>query len=141
MLVSAPQLPSSHGLAAPSTSSSAGELPGHVPVGAAGASAWPTAGENRAPAPSPAVAAADVTSASSGGGRGPGRSDRPTALRPGGERVYTCDQCEYTTPTVRLIIAHERVHSDERPFPCSFCSYRAKRAFEIKARVRSLLRE
>ena len=51
-----------------------------------------------------------------------------------------CTECDYKTNNRRLLISHRKVHSDQRPFPCTFpgCSYRTKWSHWVRAHERKV---
>ena len=53
---------------------------------------------------------------------------------------FQCTECDYKTNNRRLLISHRKVHSDQRPFPCTFpgCSYRTKSSHWARAHERKV---
>ena len=53
-------------------------------------------------------------------------------------RAYRCDICSFSTQHKRALDMHMRLHSDEKPYHCPFCLYRAKRSFEITKHAQAM---
>ena len=50
-------------------------------------------------------------------------------------RVHQCQVCPYTTYHSPSLKRHLRTHTGERPFACSFCSYRCKQKAHLKSHL------
>ena len=56
------------------------------------------------------------------------------------ERPYPCSQCSYRAAKKSLLDKHVKVHTGERPFPCPLCKYRASRKAHLLRHLRTCRR-
>lgn len=57
------------------------------------------------------------------------------------ERPYPCPQCSYRATKKSLLDKHIKVHTGERPFPCPLCKYRASRKAHLLRHMRTHAKE
>ena len=53
-------------------------------------------------------------------------------------RSFKCDLCDFATQHKRALDVHMKLHSDEKPYACPHCLFRAKRSFEIYVHVKAM---
>ena len=53
-------------------------------------------------------------------------------------RCFKCDLCVFSTQHKRALDVHMKLHSDDKPYACPHCLFRAKRSFEIYAHVKAM---
>ena len=57
------------------------------------------------------------------------------------DRPYPCSQCSYRAAKKSLLDKHSKVHTGERPFPCPLCKYRASRKAHLLRHMRTHQKE
>jgi len=57
------------------------------------------------------------------------------------DRPYPCGQCSYRATKKSLLDKHSKVHTGERPFPCPLCKYRASRKAHLLRHMRTHQKE
>ncbi|KAL1115392.1 hypothetical protein AAG570_007422 [Ranatra chinensis] len=53
-----------------------------------------------------------------------------------GEKLFSCDQCNYRASQLSYLKIHKRVHTGEKPFLCDQCDYRASHLGSLKIHKR-----
>lgn len=51
-------------------------------------------------------------------------------------RVYSCKLCAYQTRILTNVQNHQRIHTNEKPFQCSFCAYKSNQHSNLKTHVK-----
>ena len=54
-----------------------------------------------------------------------------------GEKPYQCDQCDYSSTQNSNLIRHKRTHTDEKPFPCNQCNYSCASSSDLTKHTRT----
>ncbi|XP_072321569.1 zinc finger protein 507 [Eucyclogobius newberryi] len=61
---------------------------------------------------------------------------RVTDGEPNGQKVYKCDECEYTSATYLGVRNHRRIHNSDRPYRCCSCDFATTNMNSLKSHMR-----
>ena len=53
-------------------------------------------------------------------------------------KLYACNLCSFRTSFKNSLVNHQAVHSDDRPWICDICDYRAKRKQDLKKHLHTM---
>lgn len=78
-----------------------------------------------------------TTSSSSSSDGGGACLDKGAMKQPGPWSVYKCPQCRYQCPNLDNMRKHMRIHTGEKPFACTLCTYKSAQRCNLYTHIKS----